>query len=121
MNETTKKKYESAQDSTLTSVALHSVLQAHIFSLYYLPMVYLTTVSSCVESKDGSEYLETVWQYAVAPKFEVIIIIMALQPFARPWSIFQFLDPIHSRQDSLDGASARRKASTYIQNNTNTE
>jgi hypothetical protein len=25
-----------------------------------------------------------------------------------PWPLFQFLDPIHSRQDSLDGESARR-------------
>jgi hypothetical protein len=28
----------------------------------------------------------------------------------------QFLDPIHSRYDPLDGESARRKASTYTQN-----
>jgi hypothetical protein len=34
---------------------------------------------------------------------------------------FQFLDPIRSRQDSLVGGSARRKAATYIQNDTNTE
>jgi hypothetical protein len=33
----------------------------------------------------------------------IIIIIMALQPFVGPWTLFQFLDPIHSRQDSLDG------------------
>jgi hypothetical protein len=46
---------------------------------------------------------------------------MALQPFVGPWLLFQFLDPIHSRQDSLDGGSARRKASTYTQNKTNTE
>jgi hypothetical protein len=25
----------------------------------------------------------------------IIIIIMALQPSVRPWSLFQFLDPIH--------------------------
>jgi hypothetical protein len=36
-----------------------------------------------------------------------------------PWSLFQFLNPIHSQQDSLDGGSARRKAATYTQNNTN--
>jgi hypothetical protein len=36
-------------------------------------------------------------------------------------AFFQFLDPIHSRYDSLDGGSARRKAATYTQNNTNTE
>jgi hypothetical protein len=34
---------------------------------------------------------------------------------------FQFLNPIHSREDSLDGGSAIRKAATYTQNNTNTE
>jgi hypothetical protein len=28
---------------------------------------------------------------------------MALQPFVGPWPLFQFLEPIHSRQDSLDG------------------
>jgi hypothetical protein len=51
----------------------------------------------------------------------IIIIIMAVQPFVGPWPLFQFLDPIHSRQDSLDGGSYRCKASTYTQNNTNTE
>jgi hypothetical protein len=40
---------------------------------------------------------------------------MALQSFG-PWTLFQFLNPIHSRQDSLEGGSARRKAATYIQN-----
>jgi hypothetical protein len=49
-----------------------------------------------------------------------LTIIMALQPFG-PWPLFQFLNPIHSLQDSFDGGSARRKASTYTQNNTNTE
>jgi hypothetical protein len=32
----------------------------------------------------------------------------------------QFLNPIHSQQDSFDGGSARRKAATFTQNNTNT-
>jgi hypothetical protein len=34
---------------------------------------------------------------------------------------FDFFYLIHSRWDSLDGGSARRKAATYTQNNTNTE
>jgi hypothetical protein len=46
---------------------------------------------------------------------------MGLQPIVGPWPLFQFLNPIHSRQDSSDGGSARRKAATYTQNNTNTE
>jgi hypothetical protein len=31
-----------------------------------------------------------------------------LQPFVGLWPHFQYLNPIHSRQDSLDGGSARR-------------
>jgi hypothetical protein len=34
---------------------------------------------------------------------------------------FSVFNPIHSRQNSLDGGSARRKGATYTQNNTNTE
>jgi hypothetical protein len=34
---------------------------------------------------------------------KILFIITTLQPFAGPWPLFQFLDPIHSRQDSLDG------------------
>jgi hypothetical protein len=34
---------------------------------------------------------------------------------------FQFRHPIHCRQDTLDGGSAHRKASTYTQDNTNTK
>jgi hypothetical protein len=43
---------------------------------------------------------------------------MVLKPFG-PRSVFQVLNPMHSQLDSLDGGSARRKAATYIQNNTN--
>jgi hypothetical protein len=46
---------------------------------------------------------------------------MALQPFVWAWPLCQFLDLLHSWQDALDGGSARRKASTYTQSNTNTE
>jgi uncharacterized protein YraI len=46
---------------------------------------------------------------------------MAPQPFVGPCPLFQFLDLIHSRYGSLDGGSARRKAYTYTQNNTNAE
>jgi hypothetical protein len=34
------------------------------------------------------------------------------------WPLLQFLNPIHSRYDSLDRGSARHKAATYTQNNT---
>jgi hypothetical protein len=49
-----------------------------------------------------------------------IYLSMVLRPFVGPWQIFQFHNIIHSRWDSLDGGSARRKAATYTQNNTNT-
>jgi hypothetical protein len=51
----------------------------------------------------------------------LIYLSMALQSSVGPWPLFQFLNLIHSRQESLDGGSARRKAATYTQNNTNTE
>jgi hypothetical protein len=51
----------------------------------------------------------------------IIIIFMALQPFFGLWSLLKFFDPTDSRQDSLDGGSASRKASTYTQNDTNAE
>jgi hypothetical protein len=41
--------------------------------------------------------------------------------FVRPWPLFQFLNPIHNWQDSLEGGSARHKGGTYTQDNTNTE
>jgi hypothetical protein len=36
----------------------------------------------------------------------------ALQPFG-PWPLFHFFNPIRSRQNSLDGLSAHRRAATY--------
>jgi hypothetical protein len=46
---------------------------------------------------------------------------LSLYGFRALWTLaaFQFRNPIHSRQDSLDGRPARRKVS--IQNNINTE
>jgi hypothetical protein len=47
---------------------------------------------------------------------------MALQSLLLHLGRFsQFLNPIYSRQDSLDGGSVRREDATYTQNNTNTE
>jgi hypothetical protein len=38
-----------------------------------------------------------------------------------PWPVLQFINPIHSRQNSLNWGSARRKALTYSQKSINTE
>jgi hypothetical protein len=45
-----------------------------------------------------------------------IYLFTTLQPFVGPWPLFQFLNPIHSRQDFLDAESGRRKAAIYTQN-----
>jgi hypothetical protein len=49
----------------------------------------------------------------------LLFIIKVSTAFVGPWPLFQFLIPIHSREDSLDGESARREASTCTKNNTN--
>jgi hypothetical protein len=46
---------------------------------------------------------------------------MVLQPFVGPWPLFQFLNLYTVSKGSFDGGSARRKAATYTQKNTNTE
>jgi hypothetical protein len=43
---------------------------------------------------------------------------VAVQPFVGPWPLFQFLDLLYGRYDSLDGESARRKAATCIHDST---
>jgi hypothetical protein len=50
-----------------------------------------------------------------------IYLSKALQPFVGPWPFLSDISYTHSRYDSLDGGSARLKASPYTQNNTNTE
>jgi hypothetical protein len=45
------------------------------------------------------------------------VLYMTLQTFVGPSQLFQFRNLL----DYLDGGSARRKASTYTQDNTNTE
>jgi hypothetical protein len=49
------------------------------------------------------------------------IYLWLYSPFVGPWPLFQFLNPIHSRYDSLNGGSGRHKAATYTQNNTITD
>jgi hypothetical protein len=51
----------------------------------------------------------------------IIIIIMAVRPFVGPWPLLQFVNLFTIDRTQLDGQSARHKASTYTQNNTNTE
>jgi hypothetical protein len=76
--------------------------------------------SSFLLSLPSAEVFTTNIIFWLVPYAEyIIIIIMALQLFVGPWPLFQFLDPVHSRYDPLDGGSPPRKASTYTQNNTN--
>jgi hypothetical protein len=46
---------------------------------------------------------------------------MVLQSFSSALVTFQFLNPMRSLYDSLNGGSARRKTATYTQNNTHTK
>jgi hypothetical protein len=52
-----------------------------------------------------------------------LFLSLSLCGSAALWTLgtFQFLNPIHSRQDSLHWGSAHRKAATYTQDNINTE
>jgi hypothetical protein len=69
----------------------------------------------------GVTFLNKICENNNFPRQTYVSLSMALQPFVGPWSLFQFLIPIHSRYDSLGGGSARRKAATYTQDDTNAE
>jgi hypothetical protein len=43
----------------------------------------------------------------------MLLIVIAIKPTLRPGHYFQIFPPIHSRYDSLDWGSARRKVATY--------
>jgi hypothetical protein len=62
--------------------------------------------------------------FSVAPNCAIIpfiLLISIYSPFVGPLLFFRFTNLIHSRWDSLDRGSARRKAATYIKGNTITE
>jgi hypothetical protein len=78
----------------------------HTTPYQYLNLIVLP-VPGFLNSWNSSIYLSlslSLWLYS---------------PFVGHWPLFQFLNPIHSRQHSMDGGSARRKAAAYTQNNTN--
>jgi hypothetical protein len=76
---------------------------------------FLNLLCYCFDS-----YLRNTDIFIAMIPFFFLSLSMALQPFG-PWLIFQFLEHIHSWQDSSDGGSANRKAATNTQNNINTE
>jgi hypothetical protein len=53
--------------------------------------------------------------YALYRSEYLQFLYIVLQPFGL-WTLFQVLNSIHSRTDSLDGGSVRRKAATSTQN-----
>jgi hypothetical protein len=73
-------------------------------------------IISKTKPKDLGEKLAAVPLFPLSLSLSIYI-----QPFVRPWLLFQFLDLLHSRYDFLDRGSAGRKAATYTQNNTVTE
>jgi hypothetical protein len=58
--------------------------------------------------------------YIVNLAFLAMCFIKLYSPFVGPWPLFQFTNLIHSRYDSLDGVSVRRKAAIYTQDNKST-
>jgi hypothetical protein len=95
--------YLSIYLSIFLSVCLLIYLSVYLFIYLsiYLSICLLIYLSIYLSINQSSIYLS-----------------MALQPFVGPWRLFHFLNPLHSRKDSLDGWSVRHKAATYTQNNT---
>jgi hypothetical protein len=81
-------------------------------------------IPHCLDNRltDGSNIVSPTHNYTwQRVQIIIIIIIIALQPFVGPWPLLQLLDPIHSRQETLDGGSALRTAATDTQEKTNTK
>jgi hypothetical protein len=76
---------------------------AALFTLIDFPAIFLRLYDTEDKVQLWSVYLS-------------IYASMGLQPFIAPWPLFQFLHLLHSRYDSLDGGSARRKVATCTQN-----
>jgi hypothetical protein len=83
-----------------------------VFTLGFTYGVLGGTNKACFPTVDVPSFL---------PSFLPTHLPLAVQSFVGPWPLFHFLDVLRSRQDSLDGGSARRKVATYAQNHTNTE
>jgi hypothetical protein len=94
----------------------------YITYIFKLPSLYFHIINRFPHIHSRSywrhDMRSALWEMIILSYFQINFVSMALQPFG-PWPLFQFLNPIHSRKDSLDGGSARRKAATYTQNNTN--
>jgi hypothetical protein len=66
--------------------------------------------------------LQLFWRYSAISIQELNTIILQLVSiYLCICPPIHLINPIHSRYDSLDGGSVRRKTVTYTQNNTNTE
>jgi hypothetical protein len=71
-------------------------------------------------SKTSADFYRTTWILLSVSTLSLALSLWLNSPLFCG-HFFQFLNPIHSRFDSLGGESARRKAATYTQNNINTE
>jgi hypothetical protein len=92
------------------NLRLWAFLMNSTYSAIYGNFVFKCVTELCTYCFTGSIYLYICLSVCLS---------MALQSFVWPWTLFQFLNPLHSRQDSLAGGSARHKAATYTQHNTN--
>jgi hypothetical protein len=51
----------------------------------------------------------------------IVYRVYTIESFIGSWPLFRFLNLLHSREDSLDGGTARREVAAYTQSNKNTE
>jgi hypothetical protein len=56
--------------------------------------------------------LEIIFRDVLLVQFIFIFSLWLYRTLFGPWALLQFLNPIHSRKDSLEGETARRKAPT---------
>jgi hypothetical protein len=86
----------------------------------YLQSIYLSTICLSVYlSIRLSIYLAVYLSIYLSIYHSIYLWLYS--PLLDSGCFFTFLIALHSRQDSLDGGSARRKAATCTQDNTNTE
>jgi hypothetical protein len=93
----------------------------------FITIIKKPYMNSILSNSNSKKYILILSVFSMPTCFKYLLLEILLLWLSSPllalgrFFFFQFFDPIHSRWDSLYGVSARRKASTYTQSNTNTE
>jgi hypothetical protein len=78
--------------------------------------IYPTTRRHSLQDSNREPQISRCGRNYITRSLQLLYISMALQLFVGPWLLLNFLISLHSRYDSLDRGTARRKTSTYTQN-----